>query len=117
MRDDLHQTRRRRSSVRYRTSRGQHGHVKAERDVLFSGVVHASYMIGLGFVSHQFWMFLYDQYKTSLTLLCVRKFNINIGLSLYRFSSFHHRRQNHTECFDTTTHPRKKKIQTITYRC
>lgn len=69
--DDLHQTRRRRSGVRYRASRGQHGHVKAQRDVLLSRIVNAPYVIGLSFVRDQFRMFLYDQHETGFAL-CAR---------------------------------------------
>lgn len=68
MRDDLHQARWRRSGVRYRAGRGQHRNVEAQCDVLFAGVVHAPYVIGLRFVCDQFRMFLYDQHEASLAL-------------------------------------------------
>lgn len=66
--DDLHQANRRRAGVCDGPGSCQHRDVEAESDVLLSGLVYTFNVIGLGLVRHQFWMFLYHQYKAGLAL-------------------------------------------------
>lgn len=64
----LHYARWRRTGVGYGAGGGQHGHVEAEGYVLFAGLVDAFYVICLGFVGYEGWVFLDHEDEACLSL-------------------------------------------------
>ena len=47
---------------------GQHGHIEAHVNLLYSSVVYTAYSVGLGLESHQLGMFLDDENKVGFSL-------------------------------------------------